>query len=151
MNITKGFAVASVSGVMQAGIAVMVASSPMLRPVFDRTVGRVLGLSLQSRQHGNATTSNVTGGATGPSTAGRHSKHVVRNDGFKQMSDSEEHLAWELRNMGGSGGGRDSRNMGTTTTKVNVRRSDDTATEDDREVARDGKILVTRTTEVISG
>ncbi|KAF6837377.1 integral membrane protein [Colletotrichum musicola] len=95
VNVTKGFAVSSLSGVLQAGMAVMVASSPMLRPVFDRMVGRVLGL--QSRSCGNSTTSNATatGGATRTSTARRLSKHGgVRNDGFKQMSDSEEHLAW---------------------------------------------------------
>ncbi|KAK1676768.1 hypothetical protein BDP55DRAFT_741227 [Colletotrichum godetiae] len=118
INVTKGFAIASVSGVLQAGIAVMVASSPMLRPVFDRTVGRVLGLSLQSQRRGNGATSNATGGnAAGNSSAGLHNKHSARSDGFKQMSESEEHLAWELRNMKAAGG-RNSYNMGTTTTQV---------------------------------
>ncbi|KAF6838775.1 integral membrane protein [Colletotrichum plurivorum] len=151
VNVTKGFAGGSLSGVLQAGIAVMVASSPMLRPVFDRTVGRVLGL--QSRSCGNGTTSNATatGGATRTSTARRLSKHGgVRNDGFKQMSDSDEHLAWEMRVIAGAGG-RDSPHMGTATTQVNARHSSDNAIEDVREVARDGKILVTTTTEVVAG
>ncbi|KAF5500634.1 Satratoxin biosynthesis SC1 cluster protein 4 [Colletotrichum siamense] len=149
INITKGFAVASVSGVMQAGIAVMVASSPMLRPVFDRTVGRILGLSLQSQRRGTGPTSNATAGATGSSTAGLHNKHNVRSDGFKQMSDSEEHLAWELRNMKATGR-RESHNIGTTTTHVNARTSDDSTTEDERGFAgsRQGQILVTKTTEI---
>ncbi|KAK1545736.1 integral membrane protein [Colletotrichum paranaense] len=151
INVTKGFAIASVSGVLQAGIAVMVASSPMLRPVFDRTVGRVLGLSLQSQRRGNGATSNATGGnTTGNSAAGLHNKHSAGSDGFKQMSESEEHLAWELRNMK-SAGGRDSYNMGTTTTQVNAERSSDDSTGEERgglDGPRTGRIMVTKTTVV---
>ncbi|KAK1462142.1 integral membrane protein [Colletotrichum melonis] len=151
INVTKGFAIASVSGVLQAGIAVMVASSPMLRPVFDRTVGRVLGLSLQSQRRGNGATSNATGGnTTGNSAAELHNKHSARSDGFKQMSESEEHLAWELRHMK-SAAGRDSYNMGTTTTQVNAERSSDDSTGEERgglDGPRTGRIMVTKTTVV---
>ncbi|TDZ23898.1 Satratoxin biosynthesis SC1 cluster protein 4 [Colletotrichum orbiculare MAFF 240422] len=152
INVTKGFAVASVSGVIQAGIGVMVASSPMLRPVFDRTVGRVLGLSLQSKQRdGTGPTSNDTG-ATDGSNVGLHSKRHMRSDRFKQMSESEEHLAWELRNMK-RGVDRISHNIGTTTTHVKARNSGDTMTEDESASSvgappRTGEILVTTTTEV---
>ncbi|TDZ31031.1 hypothetical protein C8035_v001871 [Colletotrichum spinosum] len=153
INVTKGFAVASVSGVTQAGIGVMVASSPMLRPVFDRTVGRVLGLSLQSKQRdGTGPTSNDTGGATDSSNVELHSKRHMRSDRFKQMSESEEHLAWELRNMK-RGVDRGSHNIGTTTTHVKARNSGDTMTEDESASGvgaspRTGEIMVTTTTEV---
>ncbi|KAE9581254.1 Satratoxin biosynthesis SC1 cluster protein 4 [Colletotrichum fructicola] len=100
VNITKGFASASVSGVLQSGIAVMVASSPMLRPVFDRTVVRWFSLSIGS---GSRTTGTAPSKSQGPATIGsrpgQHASHV-RSDGFKQMSDSDENLSWEMQGLG---------------------------------------------------
>ncbi|OHE92109.1 integral membrane protein [Colletotrichum orchidophilum] len=66
-NITKSFTSSPYSAVWQNGIAVMVASSPIIRPIFDRTVARWLNLSIR-----------VNGGtaATGPSK-----RWVQRDDG----------------------------------------------------------------------
>ncbi|KAF9878213.1 integral membrane protein [Colletotrichum karsti] len=100
VNITKGFASASVSGVLQSGIAVMVASSPMLRPVFDRTIVRWLSLSIGS---GSRTTDAPHSKSHGPATVGSRPGQLgphVRSDGFKQMSDSDENLAWEMQGLG---------------------------------------------------
>ncbi|KAK1623397.1 hypothetical protein BDP81DRAFT_503657 [Colletotrichum phormii] len=90
VNITRGFASASISGVLQSGIAVMKASSPMLRPVFDRTIVRWLSLSIRSRSQGHIVKSSKS------SQLGSH----LRGDGFKQMSDSDENLSWEMQGLG---------------------------------------------------
>ncbi|KAJ3549055.1 hypothetical protein NM208_g697 [Fusarium decemcellulare] len=97
VNITEGFATASVSGVLQSGIALMVASSPMLRPVFDRTVVRWLSLSIGGSE------SNQTG-PSGSNTRGTsrttpHPSLIRSTGGFRQMSESEEHLAWEMQGL----------------------------------------------------
>ncbi|KAF5025989.1 hypothetical protein F66182_1930 [Fusarium sp. NRRL 66182] len=102
VNITKSFAEASLSSVLQSGIAVMVASSPMLRPLFDRTA-RLCGLSLHSSP--KSTNRNTDGTQRQTHSSGTNRLGVggsqARAAGFKQMSESEEHLAWEMRTMGG--------------------------------------------------
>lgn len=100
VNITKGFASASLSGVLQSGIAVMVASSPMLRPVFDRTVVRWLSLSLGT---GSKTAGTGAAASQGHVPRGSRSGQIgahVRSDGFKQMSESDENLSWEMQGLG---------------------------------------------------
>ncbi|KAF7553062.1 hypothetical protein G7Z17_g3912 [Cylindrodendrum hubeiense] len=96
-NITRSYAEASISSVLQAGIAVMVASSPLLRPVFDRTALRWLGISLRSSQKD---TSGKGASARTTTATSRVVSHA-RTAGFNKMSDSEEHLAWEMRSMEG--------------------------------------------------
>ncbi|KAF4995980.1 hypothetical protein FDECE_12606 [Fusarium decemcellulare] len=97
-NITRSYAEASISSILQSGIAVMIASSPLLRPVFDRTA-KLFGLSLSSSRKttaGNVNSSRSrTHGAGTSHISGSHSRAA----GFKQMSESEEHLAWELQAM----------------------------------------------------
>ncbi|KAF4454279.1 integral membrane [Fusarium albosuccineum] len=97
-NITRSYAEASISSILQSGIAVMIASSPLLRPVFDRTA-KLFGLSLSSSRktttgNMNSSRSRTHGGGTSH-ISGSHSRAA----GFKQMSESEEHLAWELQAM----------------------------------------------------
>lgn len=73
----------------------------MLRPVFDRTALRWLGISLRSSQKESSAKvgrSRSNGGGTG--RMGLGPSHP-RSTGFKQMPESEEHLAWELRAMDG--------------------------------------------------
>lgn len=97
---TRGFASASVSGLLQSGIAVMVASSPMLRPVFDRTIVRWLSLSIRS---GSKTTGTAPTGSQGHIVKGSRSSQLGSHrlgDGFKQMSDSDENLSWEMQGLG---------------------------------------------------
>lgn len=120
-NVTKAFAVASVSSILQAGIAVMVASSPMLRPIFDRTILRWLGISVRST---NKNTSNNANGSRGPGVVSKAAVGASHRgtSGFRQITDSEEHLAWEMRNMDGKGG-----SSGQTTTVQATRLSDDSS------------------------
>lgn len=79
---------------IQIGIAVMVASAPLLRPVFDRTLSSWFGISLRStgdassRPSGNPDRDLRTFGRSAP------------GKGFQHISDSEEHLRWELSHMG---------------------------------------------------
>ncbi|TQN68486.1 Satratoxin biosynthesis SC1 cluster protein 4, partial [Colletotrichum shisoi] len=99
VNITRGFASASVSGVLQSGIAVMVASSPMLRPVFDRTIVRWFRLSIRS---GSNATGTAPTGSQGHIAKGSRSSQLGSHrlgDGFKQMSDSDENLSWEMQGL----------------------------------------------------
>ncbi|WQF81087.1 hypothetical protein CDEST_06101 [Colletotrichum destructivum] len=100
VNITRGFASASVSGVLQSGIAVMVASSPMLRPVFDRTIVRWFSLSIRS---GSKATGSAPTGSQGHIVKGSRASQLGSHrlgDGFKQMSDSDENLSWEMQGLG---------------------------------------------------
>ncbi|KAH6972107.1 hypothetical protein BKA56DRAFT_493333 [Ilyonectria sp. MPI-CAGE-AT-0026] len=99
-NITKSYAEASISSVLQAGIAVMVASSPMLRPVFDRTALRWLGISVRSSQKDTSGKGPSARTTTATSRVGVSGSHA-RTAGFNKMSESEEHLAWEMRSMKG--------------------------------------------------
>ncbi|KAH7153347.1 hypothetical protein EDB81DRAFT_791224 [Dactylonectria macrodidyma] len=94
-NITKSVATSFVSTVLQAGIAVMVASSPMLRPVFDRIARQWLGITLGSTQEESSARvrSRTTGGGTGRMNLGTSHMRSAR---FQQMHESEEHLAWEM-------------------------------------------------------
>ncbi|EXF72997.1 integral membrane protein [Colletotrichum fioriniae PJ7] len=99
VNITRGFASASISGVLQSGIVVMVASSPMLRPVFDRTIVRWLSLSIRSS---GRTQNTAPTGSQGPIVKSSKSSQLgshLRGDGFKQMSDSDENLSWEMQGL----------------------------------------------------
>ncbi|KAH7133091.1 hypothetical protein B0J13DRAFT_678175 [Dactylonectria estremocensis] len=94
-NITKSVATSFVSTVLQGGIAVMVASSPMLRPVFDRIARQWLGITLRSTQEESSARvrSRTTGGGTGRMNLG---PSHIRSARFQQMHESEEHLAWEM-------------------------------------------------------
>lgn len=91
----QSLAVSSISVVVQAGVAVMVASSAMLRPIFDRTILRCLGLRSPSTNQ-NASSGNVA----------RSSAGIVpsRRPGLGQVSVSEECLAWEMGDMEGDDG-----------------------------------------------
>lgn len=66
----------------------MVASSPVLGPVFDRTVFKWLGMSVDGtkRSHSNLQAPPRTG--AGATAWARGSEHIL---------DSQEHLAWKLR------------------------------------------------------
>ncbi|KAL6404514.1 integral membrane protein [Ilyonectria robusta] len=80
----------------------MVASSPMLRPIFDRTALKWLGISLRSTREestGGAVRSRATGGG-GTRRTSQGPSHT-RPGGFQQMHESEEHLAWEMATMNG--------------------------------------------------
>lgn len=72
----------------------------MLRPVFDRTVVRWFSLSIGS---GSRTTGTGPSKSQGPATIGSRPGQLaphVRSDGFKQMSDSDENLSWEMQGLG---------------------------------------------------
>ncbi|KAH8645872.1 hypothetical protein BGZ61DRAFT_377080 [Ilyonectria robusta] len=101
-NISKISTGGSISTALQAGIAIMVASSPMLRPIFDRTALKWLGISLRSTREestGGAVRSRATGGG-GTRRTSQGPSHT-RPGGFQQMHESEEHLAWEMATMNG--------------------------------------------------
>ncbi|KAF6814479.1 integral membrane protein [Colletotrichum sojae] len=72
----------------------------MLRPVLDHTVVRWLSLSLST---GSKTTGTGAAVSQGHVARGSRSAQVgahVRSDGFKQMSESDENLAWEMQGLG---------------------------------------------------
>lgn len=78
----------------------MVASSPMLRPVFDRTALRWLGISVRSSQKDTSGKGPSARTTTATGRVGVSGSHA-RTAGFNKMSESEEHLAWEMRSMKG--------------------------------------------------
>lgn len=91
-----GAASAIISSV-QTGVAIMIASSPLLRPVFDRTIGSWLGLSLRSTGRG------VKSGTTDPGKTQRSrmtsGRRASRN--FEQIKDSssDQELGWEMHGI----------------------------------------------------
>ncbi|KAG7045162.1 integral membrane protein [Colletotrichum scovillei] len=105
-NITKSFASAPYSAVLQNGIAVMVASSPVLRPIFDRTIARWLNLSIRGNGRTVATGPLRTIRTfRGPATTRNRSDArttLSRSDGFKQMTDNsdvDDSLGWEMEGL----------------------------------------------------
>lgn len=140
-NITKSFAEASIASAIQGGIAVMVASSPTLRPVFDRTLLKWLGVSVRSTGQGN--TSDAMAG-TGPVSRGQRSGGAglsnLNTTGFKQMAGSEEHLAWEMRSMGKDGAHQ----------KTSIRAARTSDDSEDMPTTGDGRIMVIQETVVES-
>ncbi|KAK1457842.1 integral membrane protein [Colletotrichum melonis] len=105
-NITKSFASAPYSAVLQNGIAVTVASSPILRPIFSRTIARWLNLSIRGNGRTVATGPIRTKRTLrGPATTRNRSDArttLSRSDGFKQMtdnSDADDSLSWEMKGL----------------------------------------------------
>lgn len=81
---------------VQTGVAIMIASSPLLRPVFDRTLGTWLGLSLRSTGRGTKSVSTEQGKTTRSRiTTGRRLSRT-----FEQIKDgSDLEQAWEMHGM----------------------------------------------------
>lgn len=107
-------------GIAQTGIAVMVASSPLLRPVFDRTLGSWFGLSSSLQQRSTKRTTNKKKSAVGdgggdvlPLTIGRirlrmDAAGVIINESEENLQQQEQQL-WrredvELAAVGGQKG-----------------------------------------------
>lgn len=90
-------AVSSVVGVVQAGIALMVASSTVLRPLFDATVVRWFNLESLRHSEGDNNISLVTwsGLPDGPREASGNSTKTSarRREQRPQVTESEENLA----------------------------------------------------------
>ncbi|KAF9872095.1 integral membrane protein [Colletotrichum karsti] len=89
----------------EVGVALMVSSSPILRPVFDRVFGRFISTLRSSAGRTDPNISYYAGGksgATGPHTLISAAKHPSRfPGGFMAMSDSDENL--EMETMGRKG------------------------------------------------
>ncbi|KXH53387.1 integral membrane protein [Colletotrichum nymphaeae SA-01] len=105
-NITKSFASAPYGAVLQNGIAVMVASSPILRPMFNRTIARWLNLSIRGNGRTVATGPIRTiRTLRGPATTRNRSDArttLSRSDGFRQMtdnSDADDSLSREMEGL----------------------------------------------------
>lgn len=140
-NTTKYYAIASVSSAVQNGIAVMVASSPMLRPVFDRTVLKWLGISVRSAAHtsGKMQSNQDIGRPSFRSVGVKAGHGHTRANGLNRISDSEGHLAWEMQNL--------DKSRGSAATAHASRSSDDSGGQDLNSGSR-GAIVVTKTTRV---
>lgn len=93
-DVTYSSVTSTILGIVQLGIAVMVSSSALLRPVFDRTIGSWLGLSIFTQR-------KLSGPGSIPAdnnivTIGRLANHRRK---FQQVNSSEERLQWELTAM----------------------------------------------------
>lgn len=84
---------------IQTGMSIMIASSPLLRPVFDRTIGSWLGLSLRST--GRRTKSGTTGTDPGKITQNRSRMTSGRRASrcFEQINDIDQDLDWEMHGV----------------------------------------------------
>ncbi|KAM3509122.1 hypothetical protein MY11210_006461 [Beauveria gryllotalpidicola] len=144
-DVTYNFVSISIIGLVQSGVAIIVASAPLLGPAFDRTIGswsHSLGRSSRgptprvskerlSRRKVSAHTKNSTGASS--LSIGKSSKGPI---GFQQISESEENLRWELDVMHAD--------KGKTLTEVSNARYGEGADED----LPSGQIKVTQSTEV---
>lgn len=90
-DITYSGIVSSIIGSIQMGIAIMVASSPLLRPIFDRTFASWFGFSLRSTRDGESGKARKSDGGTELITFGRLGTNIK----FQRVNDSEEHLRAE--------------------------------------------------------
>lgn len=121
----------------------MVASSPTLRPVFDRTMLKWFGVSVRSTGRGatsDAMSNNMPGSREHRSTGPVSSNMRTDTAGLKQMSGSEEHLAWEMRSMGKNGSHQK--------TSIQAARSSDDS--EDMRITGNGRIMVVQETVVES-
>lgn len=135
VNISRGFATASVSGAIQLGIAAMVASSPMLRPIFDKALVNWFNIKQLSSgnnngKRGQGDSMTIGGISSRPSQPGYHTRSNV---GFQHISESEEHLAWEMQGLG--------KKSDRQTSTIHAGRSSDESAQTPRE----GDIVVTAT------
>ncbi|PQK10031.1 hypothetical protein BB8028_0002g03550 [Beauveria bassiana] len=145
-DVTYNFVSISIIGLVQSGVAIIVASAPLLRPAFDRTLGswsHTLSRNSQrptqrvskerlSRRKVSAHTKSSTGASS--LSIGKSAKGPI---GFKQISESEENLRWELDVMHAD--------KGKTLTEVSNARYGEGADEED---LPSGQIKVTQSTEV---
>lgn len=139
----------SIIGMVQSGVAIIVASAPLLRPAFDRTIGSLSysfgrdsrGSTARasderlSRRKVSAHTKNSTGASS--LSIGKNSKAPA---GFKQLTESEENLRWEMDVMHAD--------KGKTLTEVSNARYGEGI---DEEELPSGQIKVTQSTEVYRG
>ncbi|KAM3531936.1 hypothetical protein MY4038_004285 [Beauveria bassiana] len=145
-DVTYNFVSISIIALVQSGVAIIVASAPLLRPAFDRTLGswsHTLSRNSQrptqrvskerlSRRKVSAHTKSSTGASS--LSIGKSAKGPI---GFKQISESEENLRWELDVMHAD--------KGKTLTEVSNARYGEGADEED---LPSGQIKVTQSTEV---
>lgn len=95
-----------ITGVVQLCVAIMVTTAPLLRPVLDRTIGRWFSLSIarSSRQSPSDGSAPLGGSQTNKSANaslrnGIHTRSRLSPGGnkkFQRITESEEHLNWEM-------------------------------------------------------
>ncbi|OAA81194.1 hypothetical protein LEL_00739 [Akanthomyces lecanii RCEF 1005] len=148
-DMTYNFVSISIIGMVQSGVSIIVASAPLLRPAFDRTISswsHSLGRSSRgsksrlskeklSRRKVSANTKHSTG-----ASSLSMSKNARTPAGFKQLSESEENLRWELDVMHAD--------KGKTLTEVSNARYGEGTDEEEPPL---GQIKVTQSTEVSHG
>ena len=106
----------------EIGVALIISSSPVLRPVFDLVFGRFISSIRSSGRHGGGTSGYGTGQSKSQHTFRKSTGTTLTNsrqhDGFYPMRDSEEAL--ELTNMvaGGQGGRMSYQRRPTMNTKI---------------------------------
>jgi hypothetical protein len=135
-----------ITGVIQLCVAIIVATAPLLRPVLDRTIGRWLSLSIsRSSPHSPSDGSVPMGGSQANRLAntslqnGIHTRTRLSPGGnkmFQRITESEEHLNWELGVMNSD--------KGKTSTHV----GSDGEMNGEIEIAPMGHIMITRSTEI---
>ncbi|KAL6888001.1 hypothetical protein GGI43DRAFT_430956 [Trichoderma evansii] len=135
-----------ITGVIQLCVAIIVATAPLLRPILDRTIGRWLSLSIaRSSPHSPSDGSAPMGGSQANKPAntslqnGIHTRSRLSPGGnkmFQRITESEEHLNWELGVMNSD--------KGKTSTHV----GSDGEINDEIEIAPMGHIIITRSTEI---
>lgn len=141
-----------VTGVIQLCVAIIVATAPLLRPVLDRTIGRWLSLSIaRSSPHSPSDGSAPMDGSAhmggsqgnkptntslqnGINTRSRLSPRV--NKMFQRITESEEHLNWELGVMNSDKG------------KISTHVGSDGEINGEIEIAPMGHIMIPRSTEI---
>ncbi|ATY63951.1 integral membrane [Cordyceps militaris] len=91
----------SITCMVQSGVAIIVASAPLLRPAFDRTVDSLsysFGRGSRKSRASKERLSRRKGSthAKNSTCASSLSKNAKGPSGFKQLTESEENLRWEL-------------------------------------------------------
>lgn len=146
---TYNFVPISIIGMVQSGMAIIVGSAPLLRPAFDRTFnswsnsfGRGsrasnLRVSKQRQSRRKASANTKTSTVASSLSMSKNAKNVKTTAGFKQLSESEENLRWELDVMHAD--------KGRTLTEVSNTRCGEGTDEEEPPL---GQIKVTQCTEV---
>lgn len=137
------------TGVIQLCVAIMVATAPLLRPVLDRTIGQWFSLSIaRSSPRSPCDGSAPLGGSQINKLANTSLRNGVQtrsilspggNKKFQRITESEEHLNWEMDVMNS--------NKGKTSTHIAWPGSDGESNSEIK-MAPMGHIIITQSIEI---
>jgi hypothetical protein len=104
LDITYSAIPTTILGILQLGVANIVISAPLLRPVLDRTLGKWFSLSVVNGSRGTPAAGSHPSGILKPGNSANLGLHnsihgrprAPGSKNFQRITESEENLRWEM-------------------------------------------------------